>query len=108
MRAGGAIGIPGLYVTDDPGAADAAAKVGALSLRLGLGWAKSISFGTGQCPVIKYARCSLAPVCFCNSLARYHRQLMQAILFEKIKPARAVNVRVVSLEDAPAAYESQP
>jgi hypothetical protein len=32
---------------------------------------------------------------------------MQAILFEKIKPARAVNVRVVSLEDAPAAYLSQ-
>jgi DNA-directed RNA polymerase specialized sigma24 family protein len=87
VRAGGAIGIPGLYVTEDPGAADAAAKIGALSLRLGLGWAKSISFGTGQCPVIKY-----------------HRQLMQAILFEKIKPARAVNVRVVSLEDAPAAY----
>ena len=54
VRAGGAIGIPGLYVTDDPGAADAAAKAGALSLRLGLGWAKSISFGTGQCPVIKY------------------------------------------------------
>ncbi len=53
VRAGGAIGIPGLYVTDDPGAADAAAKAGALSLRLGLGWAKSISFGTGQCPVIK-------------------------------------------------------
>jgi glutathione-independent formaldehyde dehydrogenase len=76
-----------MYVTDDPGAADSAAKIGALSLRLGLGWAKSISFGTGQCPVIKY-----------------HRQLMQAILFEKIKPALAVNVKVVSLEDAPAAY----
>lgn len=87
VRAGGAIGIPGLYVTDDPGATDAAARVGALSLQLGLGWAKSISFGTGQCPVIKY-----------------HRQLMQAILFEKIKPAEAVNVKVVSLEDAPAAY----
>ncbi|MGH8634464.1 MAG: alcohol dehydrogenase catalytic domain-containing protein, partial [Burkholderiales bacterium] len=40
-RAAGRIGIPGLYVTDDPGAADAAAKRGALSIRLGLGWAKS-------------------------------------------------------------------
>jgi glutathione-independent formaldehyde dehydrogenase len=29
---------------------------------------------------------------------------MQAILFDKIQPARAVNVRVVSLDDAPAAY----
>ncbi len=36
-RAAGKIGIPGLYVTDDPGAADQAAKTGSLSLRLGLG-----------------------------------------------------------------------
>jgi glutathione-independent formaldehyde dehydrogenase len=40
-RAAGAIGIPGLYVTDDPGAKERAAKHGSLSLRLGLGWAKS-------------------------------------------------------------------
>jgi glutathione-independent formaldehyde dehydrogenase len=55
-RAGGAIGIPGLYVTGDPGGVDEAAKVGSLSLRLGLGWAKSHSFVTGQCPVMKYNR----------------------------------------------------
>jgi glutathione-independent formaldehyde dehydrogenase len=48
VRAGGSVGIPGLYVTDDPGAADKAAQMGALSLRLGLGWAKSQSFFTGQ------------------------------------------------------------
>ena len=36
-RAGGGIGIPGLYVTEDPGAADEAAKTGNLSMRLGLG-----------------------------------------------------------------------
>src|SRR5213079_2571367 len=36
IRAGGAIGIPGLYVTGDPGGVDAAAKVGALSIRIGL------------------------------------------------------------------------
>jgi hypothetical protein len=35
-RAGGAIGIPGLYVTDDPGADHAAAKRGVLGLRIGL------------------------------------------------------------------------
>src|SRR4029077_10346740 len=34
-RAAGAIGIPGLYVTDDPGAKEQAAKHGNLSLRLG-------------------------------------------------------------------------
>lgn len=51
-RAGGCgIGIPGLYVTGDPGAVDDNAKEGALGVRLGLGWAKSHSFYTGQCPV---------------------------------------------------------
>ena len=55
-RAGGALGIPGLYVTGDPGAVDEAAKVGSLSIRIGLGWAKSHSLHTGQCPVMKYNR----------------------------------------------------
>lgn len=86
-RAGGAIGIPGLYVTGDPGAKDDAAKKGSLSIRIGLGWAKSHSFYTGQCPVMKY-----------------HRQLMNAILFDKIKIAKAVNVQVITLEDAPQGY----
>src|SRR4029077_12173033 len=40
-RAAGKLGIPGLYVTGDPGAATDAAKVGSLSIRIGLGWAKS-------------------------------------------------------------------
>lgn len=86
-RAGGAIGIPGLYVTEDPGAKEDAAKHGNLSLRLGLGWAKSLSFATGQCPVMKY-----------------HRQLMNAILYDKIKIAKAVNVEVIRLDDAPRGY----
>src|SRR3979411_2108659 len=49
-RAAGAIGIPGLYVTDDPGAKERAAKHGNLSLRLGLGWAKSHHPHTPQTP----------------------------------------------------------
>ena len=72
--AGGAIGIPGLYVTGDPGGVDEAAKVGSLSLRLGLGWAKSQSFTTGQCPVMKY-----------------NRELMMAILHDRVQIAKAVN-----------------
>jgi glutathione-independent formaldehyde dehydrogenase len=87
-RAGGAVGIPGLYVTDDPGGVDEAAKTGNLSLRIGLGWAKSLSFATGQCPVMKY-----------------HRQLMQAILYDKTHPAKAVNVAVISLDEAPQGYK---
>jgi glutathione-independent formaldehyde dehydrogenase len=87
-RAGGAIGIPGLYVTDDPGAKDDNAKQGVLGLRIGLGWAKSHTFGTGQCPVL-----------------RYNRQLMMAILHDKIAIAKAVNVTVLPLEEAPQGYK---
>ena len=86
-RAGGAIGIPGLYVTDDPGGVDESAKTGNLSIRIGLGWAKSHGFTTGQCPVM-----------------RYHRQLMQAILYDKVQVAKAVNVTVIPLDQAPQGY----
>lgn len=87
-RAGGALGIPGLYVTGDPGGIDANAKVGNLSIRIGLGWAKSHVFTTGQCPVMKY-----------------NRQLMNAILFGKIKIAKAVNVTVIKLDESPQGYK---
>ncbi|MBO0359054.1 formaldehyde dehydrogenase, glutathione-independent [Hymenobacter sp. BT186] len=86
-RAGGSIGIPGLYVTEDPGAKDQAAQKGSLSIRFGLGWAKSHSFHTGQTPVMSY-----------------NRQLMQAILYDKVQIAKAVNVEVISLDDAPKGY----
>ena len=86
-RAGGSLGIPGLYVTGDPGASTEAAKVGSLSLRLGLGWAKSHAFTTGQCPVMKY-----------------NRGLMQAILHDKVQIAKAVNAQAISLTDAPTGY----
>jgi glutathione-independent formaldehyde dehydrogenase len=48
VREGGQIGIPGLYVTEDPGGIDDAAKFGNLSMRMGLGWSKSASMHTGQ------------------------------------------------------------
>ena len=48
-----------------------------LGIRIGLGWAKSHTFTTGQCPVMKY-----------------NRQLMMAILHDKIQIAKAVNVTV--------------
>ena len=53
VRPAGGIGIPGLYVTEDPGAHDEAAKTGNLKVRFGLGWAKSHRFYTGQTPVLK-------------------------------------------------------
>jgi glutathione-independent formaldehyde dehydrogenase len=87
-RAAGSLGIPGLYVTGDPGGIDDAAKVGSLSLRIGLGWAKSHSFTTGQCPVM-----------------RYHRGLMQMILHDRAHIAQAVNATVISLDEAPQGYK---
>src|SRR5271170_1086807 len=86
-RAGGAIGIPGLYVTGDPGGVDANAKIGNLGIRIGLGWAKSHAFYTGQCPVLKY-----------------NRQLMMAILHDKVHIAKAVNATIISLDKAPEGY----
>ena len=87
-RVGGKLGIPGLYVTGDPGAVDDAAKVGSLSIRIGLGWAKSHSFTTGQCPVMKY-----------------HHGLMQMILSDRAHIADAVNATVIGLDDAPQGYK---
>lgn len=86
-RAGGSLGIPGLYVTGDPGGVDENAKIGMLGIRIGLGWAKSHHFTTGQCPVMKY-----------------HRQLMNCILHDKIQIAKATNVTVISLDDAANGY----
>jgi glutathione-independent formaldehyde dehydrogenase len=87
-RAAGKLGIPGLYVTGDPGGVDEAAKVGSLSIRIGLGWAKSHGFTTGQCPVMKY-----------------HHGLMQMILNDRAQIAKAVNATIITLDEAPDGYK---
>ena len=86
-RVGARLGIPGLYVTGDPGGIDEYAQIGEIRVRLGLGWAKSHVFYTGQCPV-----------------KQYNRQLMMAILHDKAHIAQAVNATVISLDDAPRGY----
>lgn len=88
-RAAGSIGIPGLYVTEDPGATEQAAKTGNLSLRFGQGWAKSQNFHTGQTPTL-----------------RYNRQLMQAILHGRLPIAEIVNATVIPLDQAAQGYKS--
>jgi glutathione-independent formaldehyde dehydrogenase len=87
-RAAGSIGIPGLYVTEDPGSKDEASRQGNLRMRFGLGWAKSQRFYTGQTPVLKY-----------------NRQLMQAILHDRLPIAKIVNATVIRLDDAPQGYQ---
>lgn len=87
-RPAGRIGIPGLYVTEDPGAKESGAKHGSLSMEFGKGWSKSHSFFTGQTPVL-----------------RYNRALMQAILYDRLPIAKVVNATVIPLEDAPQGYK---
>ncbi|SDO56318.1 formaldehyde dehydrogenase, glutathione-independent [Alkalicoccus daliensis] len=87
-RAGGKLGIPGLYVTGDPGGIDEDAREGTLKIRLGLGWAKAHTFVTGQTPVMKY-----------------HRELMNSILSGRAQIAKAVNATVISLDQAPQGYQ---
>jgi glutathione-independent formaldehyde dehydrogenase len=36
---------------------------------------------------------------------KYHRQLMQAILYGKARPAQATNVTIISLDEAPKGYK---
>ncbi|NIF20885.1 MULTISPECIES: formaldehyde dehydrogenase, glutathione-independent [Pantoea] len=86
-RVAGKIGIPGLYVTADPGAHEKAAQEGSLSLKFGLGWSKAQSFHTGQTPVL-----------------RYNRQLMNAILHDRLPIAKIVNAQVIPLEEAAQGY----
>ena len=66
---------------------DVAAQDGNLSMRFGLGWAKSHRLYTGQTPVL-----------------RYNRALMQAILHDRLPIAKIVNATVIVLDDAPQGY----
>jgi len=85
---GGGIGIPGLYVVQDPGANNEDSKHGILKIRFGKGWSRSLHFHTGQAPVLQY-----------------NRQLMQAILHDRLPIAKIVNATVISLDKAPEGYK---
>ena len=84
----GGLGIPGLYVVEDPGAPNEDAKHGYLKMRIGKGWSKSLHFHTGQAPVLQY-----------------NRKLMQAILHDRLPIAKIVNATVISLDEAPNGYQ---
>lgn len=87
-QAGGGLGIPGLYVTEDPGASSKDAQTGSLKVRFGLGWAKAHTFSTGQTPAMQY-----------------NRDLMKSILSGQAQIAKAVNATVISLDEAPGGYK---
>jgi len=87
-RFGGSVGIPGVYLTEDPKAQDSNLQKGKITLDFGKGWVKGLTFTTGQTPV-----------------ARYNEKLMKCILWDRLSIADVLNTTVISLDQAPKAYE---
>jgi threonine dehydrogenase-like Zn-dependent dehydrogenase len=87
VRPTGELGIPGLYVPDDPGAPDDMAAQGRLGIDFGLLFEKGQALGTGQCNV-----------------KEYNRELRDMIISGRADPSWVVSHRV-DLEDAPEMYE---
>ncbi len=91
VRAGGAMGVPGIYTNLDPGAPKSnMAKKGELPLAFSKAWIKSPKLIAGQAPVM-----------------HYNRDLMMAILWDRMPYlGEVVNTEVIALENAPAAYKT--
>lgn len=91
VRAGGAMGIPGIYTDQDPGGPKTAlAKKGELPLSFSKAWVKSPKLTAGQAPIMKY-----------------NRDLMMAILWDRMPYlSEVVNTEIIALEDAPRAYKA--
>lgn len=90
VRAGGGMGIPGIYTAGDPEAKTEAVEQGTYNLDFGKAWIKSPSLTGGQAPVVKYSR-----------------DLMMAILWDRMPYLREItNVEIVPLEKAPEAYRA--
>ncbi len=81
------VGMPEVDAAVDAVGFEARAQ-GNLKMRFGLGWAKSHRFYTGQTPVLKY-----------------NRQLIQAILHDRLPIAKIVNATVIPLDDAANGYK---
>jgi glutathione-independent formaldehyde dehydrogenase len=86
VRATGGLGVVGVYVPEDPGAAEAGAKEGRVAFDWGAAWEKGLSIGTGQCPV-----------------KRYNRELRDLIIRGKAHPGQIVS-HELSLGEAPDAF----
>ncbi|SDO48261.1 glutathione-independent formaldehyde dehydrogenase [Microbacterium sp. ru370.1] len=87
VRFTGRIGTVGVFIPQDPGAADDLAKQGQVAFDMGLYWFKGQTMGTGQAPVKKY-----------------NRQLRDLIAAGKATPSFIVS-HELSLDEAPDAYE---
>jgi glutathione-independent formaldehyde dehydrogenase len=86
VNPGGALGVIGVFMPEDPGASSEELKQGELSMNFGLLWNKGLSIGTGQCPV-----------------KRYNAMLRDLIIDGKAEPGTIVTDHI-SLDEAPAMY----
>ena len=87
VRPTGKLGIPGLYVPEDPGAPDDAAAEGRLGIDFGKLFEKGQSLGTGQANV-----------------KAYNREIRDLIIEGRADPSWVVSHRV-DLEEAPEMYD---
>ncbi|WP_308798826.1 MDR/zinc-dependent alcohol dehydrogenase-like family protein [Agromyces silvae] len=87
VRFTGEIGVVGVFIPEDPGAADELAKQGKVAFDFGEFWFRGQKLGSGPCPV-----------------KRYNRQLRDLVAGGKAKPSWIVS-HELSLDEAPEAYE---
>jgi glutathione-independent formaldehyde dehydrogenase len=88
VRTTGAIGVVGVYMPQDPGAANDLAKEGRVAFDYGTFFTKGQRMGTGQCPVM-----------------RYNRELRDLIIAGRARPSFIVS-HELPLDDAPAGYQN--
>ncbi|WP_432491786.1 glutathione-independent formaldehyde dehydrogenase [Kineococcus auxinigenes] len=88
VRSTGGIGVVGVYMPQDPGAATEGAKQGRIGWDYGTFFTKGLSMGTGQAPVM-----------------RYNRQLRDLITAGRAKPGFIVS-HELPLEQAPEGYRN--
>ena len=87
VRTTGGIGVVGVYVPSDPGAASEGAQQGRIGFDYGTFFQKGQAMGTGQCPV-----------------KRYNEQLRDLIVAGRATPSLLVS-HELPLVEAPGAYE---
>lgn len=87
VRSAGAIGVVGVYVPEDPGAATEGAKEGRIGWDYGTFFTKGLRMGTGQAPV-----------------KRYNRELRDLIIAGRAKPSFIVS-HELGLDEAVDAYD---
>jgi threonine dehydrogenase-like Zn-dependent dehydrogenase len=84
----GGIGVVGVFIPQDPGAADDLAKKGEIAFDFGKFWFKGQKIGTGQCNV-----------------KAYNRKLMELIHHNKAKPSSIIS-HDLPLTEAPTGYKN--